>query len=102
MLNQEIVAGNNQVLARFATSPEGPWSAAVSVASLSDPVFTAKYCCASLDCTGERLINCDRAGFYGTYMLPDVATKPDGSFAIDFFMSTWDPYDVALMTATFH
>jgi hypothetical protein len=102
MLDQEIVAGNNQVLARFATSPEGPWSAAITVASLSDAAFNAKYCCVSLDCTGQRLINCDRAGFYGTYMLPDLTTKPDGSFAIDFFMSTWDPYNVALMTATFH
>ena len=101
MLDQEIVAGNNQVLARFATSPAGPWSAAIPVASLSDPAFTAKYCCVALDCTGEQLLNCDRAGFYGTYMLPDVATKPDGSFAIDFFMSTWDPYNVALMSATF-
>jgi Domain of unknown function (DUF4185) len=101
MLEQEIVAGNNQVLARFATSPEGPWSAPLRVASLSDPAFRAKYCCVSLACDGERLINCDRAGFYGTYMLPDVTTKPDGSFAIDFVMSTWDPYNVALMSATF-
>jgi hypothetical protein len=102
MLDQEIVAGNNQVLARFATSPEGPWSSAVTVASLSDPAFVAKYCCVSLDCPGERLLNCDRAGFYGTYLLPDVAIKPDGSFTLDFMMSTWDPYNVALMSATFH
>jgi hypothetical protein len=101
MLEQEIVAGNNQVLARFATSPEGPWSAPLTVASLSDPAFRAKYCCVSLECAGERLINCDRAGFYATYMLPDVTTRPDGSFAIDFVMSTWDPYNVALMSATF-
>ncbi len=101
MLDQEIVAGENQVLARFATSPEGPWSAAISVASLSDPAFFTKYCCVSLDCSGERLLNCDRAGFYGAYMLPDVTTRPDGSFVIDFVLSTWDPYDVALMSATF-
>ena len=43
----------------------------------------------------------DRAGFYGTYMLPDITTNADGSFAIDFTMSTWDPYNVALMSATF-
>lgn len=101
MLDQEVVAGDNLVLARFATSPEGPWSAPVTVASLSDAAFRAKYCCVSLDCSGERLINCDRAGFYGTYMLPDVTVKPDGSFAIDFVMSTWDPYNVALMSARF-
>jgi hypothetical protein len=102
MLDQEITAGNNQVVARFANAPEGPWSAPIAVASLSDPAFTAKYCCVSLDCTGERLINCDRAGFYGTYMLPDVTVHANGSFSIDFSMSTWDPYNVALMTATFH
>lgn len=101
MLDQEITSGNNQVVARFANSPEGPWSAAITVASLSDPAFTAKYCCVSLDCTGERLINCDRAGFYGTYMLPDVTIHAGGTFGIDFTMSTWDPYNVALMTATF-
>jgi hypothetical protein len=101
MLDQEIFAGSNQVVARFAEGPEGPWSAPLSVASLSDPAFRARYCCVALDCVGERLINCDRAGFYGTYMLPDVTTKPDGSFAIDFVMSTWDPYNVALMSATF-
>jgi Domain of unknown function (DUF4185) len=101
MLDQEVASGNNRIVARFATSPEGPWSDAIAVASLSDPVFTAKYCCVALDCIGEQLMNCDRAGFYGTYMLPDVAPKPDGSFAIDFFMSTWDPYNVALMSASF-
>ena len=101
MLDQEISGGNNQVVARFATAPEGPWSTPITVASLSDAAFTAKYCCVSLDCTGERLINCDRAGFYGTYMLPDVTVHANGSFSIDFFMSTWDPYNVALMSATF-
>jgi len=101
MLDQEIVAGNNQVLGRFATSLEGPWSDPVSVASLSDPAFRKQYCCVNLDCAGERLINCDRAGFYGAYLLPDVTTNPDRSFAIHFVISTWDPYNVALMSATF-
>jgi hypothetical protein len=34
-------------------------------------------------------------------MLPDVVENPDGSFSISFLMSTWIPYNVALMTATF-
>lgn len=101
MLDQEIAGTDNQIFARFATSAEGPWSAPITVASLSDPAFRAKYCCVALDCEGERLLNCDRAGFYGAYMLPDVTAKPDGTFTIDFVMSTWDPYNVALMSATF-
>jgi hypothetical protein len=47
------------------------------------------------------MFNCGSAGFYGTYMLPDAITNPDGSFSIAFTMSTWNPYNVALMQATF-
>lgn len=101
MLNQEINVHGNQVVARFANAPEGPWSAAIPVATMSDPKFAATYCCVNGDCSGQRLFNCDRAGFYGTYMLPDATVKPDGSFTIAFTMSTWDPYNVALMSATF-
>lgn len=89
------------IIARFADKPEGPWSTGVSVASMIDPLFALKYCCINNDCIGERLMNCDRAGFYGTYMLPDVIVNVDGSFSITFTMSTWDPYNVALMTAKF-
>ena len=44
---------------------------------------------------------CDHAGFYGTYLLPDVMVNADGSFSIAFMMSTWDPYNVDIMRATF-
>jgi Domain of unknown function (DUF4185) len=101
MMNQETNANGNQVVARFANAPEGPWSAAIPIATMSDPAFAATYCCLANECTGKRLFNCDRAAFYGTYMLPDITTNADGSFTIDFTMSTWDPYNVALMSATF-
>jgi len=97
MLDQE----GPVIVARFSDRPEGPWSEPVVVASMTDPEFTARYCCVDGDCLGERLFNCERAGFYGTYMLPDAIVHDDGSFSIAFFMSTWDPYNVALMTATF-
>ena len=100
MLDQEINLGN-RIAARFADQPEGPWSEAVTVATMSDPAFALKYCCVHDDCPGDRLFHCDRAGFYGTYMLPDVIVHPTGAFSITFFVSTWDPYNVALMTATF-
>jgi hypothetical protein len=101
MLDQEMWMNRNLVVARFADAPEGPWSDRVIVAEMGDPAFAAKYCCVDGDCSGEQLFNCDRAGFYGTYMLPELQTNPDGSFAISFTMSTWDPYNVALMRATF-
>jgi hypothetical protein len=102
MLDQEIWNNRNLVVARFADAPEGPWSERVIVAEMGNPLFQAAYCCVNGDCSGQRLFNCDKAGFYGTYMLPEVAVHADGSFAISFTMSTWDPYNVALMRATFH
>lgn len=58
-------------------------------------------CCAPDDnCAGERLFNCDKAGFYGTYLFPSAAV--DGAcFEVTYTMSTWDPYNVALFTARF-
>lgn len=100
MLDQEINLGN-RIAARFAEAPEGPWSAPITVATMQDPAFASRYCCTGTDCLGERLFECEHAGFYGTYMLPKATVNADGSFAINFVMSTWIPYNVALMTATF-
>ncbi|MCA9677159.1 MAG: DUF4185 domain-containing protein, partial [Myxococcales bacterium] len=100
MLDQEITAGN-RIAARFAEAPEGPWSAPVTVATMGDPGFAARYCCLGTDCPGERLMECDHAGFYGTYLLPGATVDADGAFTLSFLMSTWIPYNVVLMTATF-
>ena len=100
MLNQEQLPASNRVIARFADRPEGPWSAAIVVADMADPAFRQQYCCAADACNGQQLFHCDRAGFYGTYLLPHVATQP-GGFTVTFFLSTWDPYNVALMQASF-
>ena len=101
MLDQEVNIGN-RIAARFAETPQGPWSEAVTVATMEDPAFAAKYCCLNGDCLGDRLFNCGKAGFYGTYMLPDLVQEANGAFSITFTISTWDPYNVALMTASFH
>lgn len=101
MLDQEFIGDQNQLVARFARTPEGPWTSAITVASLSRPQFTSKFCCHNGNCSGQRIMNCDRAGYYGAFMLPDVQRKAKGTFAIDFVVSTWDPYNVALMSATF-
>lgn len=97
MLDQE----QTRLAARFAEKPEGPWSEPLFVAKMDEAPFNDKYCCIGNDCVGERMLHCDRAGVYAPFMLPDVVTNPDGSFAIDFLLSTWDPYNVALMRATF-
>lgn len=101
MLNQEQLPGSNRVIARFADAPEGPWSAPIVVADMGDPAFRAQYCCDTNACNGEQLFHCDRAGFYGTYLLPQLIIDGSG-FKATFLMSTWDPYNVALMQATFH
>jgi hypothetical protein len=101
MMNQEINERGNEIVVHFADAAEGPWSPAIPVANMGDPAFRERYCCTAAGCDGERLFHCDRAGFYGTYMLPSIVTSGDGTFTIPFVMSTWDPYNVALMTATF-
>jgi hypothetical protein len=101
-LNQEELPTSNRVIARFSASPEGPWSDAVVVHDMGDAAFRGKYCCQNTTtCTGEQLFHCDRAGFYGTYLFPDVIKGPGTKFTVAYTMSTWDPYNVALMQATF-
>jgi hypothetical protein len=100
MLDQEVNSGN-RIVARFAAAAEGPWSDPVTVALMTDPTFAARHCCSGTDCPGERMIECEHAAFYGTYMLPSVTANSDGSFSIPFVVSTHIPYNVALMTATF-
>jgi hypothetical protein len=101
MMAQEGTPTRNQIVARFAPAPEGPWSESVVVADMGDPGWRATYCCTADACNGQQLFHCDRAGFYGTYLLPDVKKNADGSFDASFLMSTWDPYNVALIRATY-
>jgi hypothetical protein len=101
ILNQEQLPGSNRVVARFAAQPEGPWSDAIIVSDMADPQLRQRYCCTATACLGEQLFHCDRAGFYGTYLLPELTLLPGGAFTVRYLMSTWDPYNVALMQATF-
>ena len=105
MMDEEITSlTGNRIVARFADAPTGPWSQPVKVARMEDTAFRTPYCCAGGDpnvCEGNEIIHCDRAGFYAPYMLPSPIINGDGSFTVSFTMSTWDPYNVALMYATF-
>jgi len=100
MIDQEVNAGN-RIVARFAEKPQGPFSNAVTMAVMEDPAFEKKYCCDAKECVGDKIIQCDQAGFFGVYLLPTVTVHPNASFTLYFTMSTWQPYNVVLMSATF-
>lgn len=96
-----MAQGGHRIVARFASRPEGPWSDEITLHDNTEQAFLDQYCCVPDDgCSGERLFNCDKAGFYGTYVLPDVAVDATG-FRVTYTMSTWDPYNVALFSARF-
>jgi len=102
MIAQEELPTSNRIVARFAEKPEGPWSPGMILADLGDPAFRQQYCCKTADrCEGPQLFHCEKAGFYAPYFLPWADKLENGKFALSFLMSTWDPYNVALMRATF-
>lgn len=100
-LAEELTATTNRIVARFADRPEGPWGEAVVVHDMADPQFTTAYCCGANGCDGKQFMDCARTGFYGSYLLPEVAVHDDGSFTVSYTLSSFDPYNVALFTATF-
>lgn len=96
-----LAQGGSRVVARFANEPEGPWSDEITLHDNTDPSFLAAYCCLpGGTCSGDRLFDCSKASFYATYLLPDVVLDADG-FTVSYTMSTWDPYNVALLSARF-
>jgi hypothetical protein len=101
ILAEESLPDSNRIVAYVAANPEGPWSAPVVVHDMADPAFRQTYCCApENDCEGPQMFNCTRTGFYGTYLLPDVATTGTG-FTVTYTMSSFSPYNVALFQTTF-
>ena len=101
-LGEELLPASNRIVARFADRPEGPWSDAIAIHDMADAAFTDHYCCAvDNQCTDDQFMNCDRTGFYGSYLLPGVQPHADGSFTVVYTLSSFDPYNVALFTTTF-
>lgn len=91
---------DNRIVLRSAAAPEGPWSDALTIIDMADPAFQLAHCCGAT-CPGEQLLHCDVAGLYGAYPLPLVRTTitADGpELEIPYVVSTWDPYNVVLMT----
>lgn len=101
VLAEEQVAGMNRIVAHVADHPEGPWSASIVVHDMADPAYRAAYCCVPDDsCQGAQFLDCDRTGFYGSYLLPYVRTSGD-RFTVAYTLSSFAPYNVALFEATF-
>lgn len=101
-IGEELTPTTNRIIARFADRPEGPWSEPIIVHDMADAAFRGAYCCGAVNvCNGKQFFNCDRTGFYGTYLLPDVVVNADDSFTVTYTMSSFDPYNVALYQATF-
>ena len=96
---------DNRIVVRVSPAPEGPWSAAVTLIDLADPVFRAQHCCGAT-CPGDQILHCDKAGLYGAYLLPaaKVTDAAGGGRDLDlpFLVSTWDPYNVVLFSAKVH
>jgi hypothetical protein len=101
LLAEESLPASNRIVAYTAQDPAGPWSAPIIVHDMADPTFRQTYCCATDDdCTAPQMFDCDRTGFYGTYLLPNVTTSGN-SFTVTYTMSSFAPYNVALFQTTF-
>lgn len=102
LLAEELTPTSNRIVASFADAPAGPWTPPLVVHDMGDPAFRAQYCCAAEDsCLGQQLFNCNRTGFYGTYLFPRV-TRSGTDFTVAYTMSSFSPYNVALFQTTFH
>lgn len=101
LMAEELLPTSNRIVAYTASSPTGPWSGPLVVADMDDPQFRSTYCCAiDDDCQGAAMFDCDKTGFYGSYLLPGVI-RNGSSFTVAFTLSSFAPYNVALFAATF-
>ena len=88
---------DNRIILRLSAQPQGPWSDPVTIVDMADPTFQAAHCCGST-CQGQQVLHCNKAGLYGAYALPLMASGP-GTLEVPFLVSTWDPYNVVLFRA---
>jgi hypothetical protein len=101
LLAEESLPTSNRIVAHLADQPEGPWGDAITIHDMGDPAFRGTYCCAVEDsCQNQQMFNCNRTGFYGTYLFPSVI-KTGNDVTITYTMSSFSPYNVALFQTTF-
>ena len=100
-LAEELQPASKHIYAAFADRPEGPWTTTVVVHDMGDAQFRNMYCCTTEDnCSGPQMFNCNRTGFYGSYLLPSLI-EDASSFTVTYTLSSFSPYNVALFQATF-
>jgi hypothetical protein len=100
LLAEELRPASNRIVAYTAPAPEGPWSAPQIIHDMADPAFRSAYCCAIDDnCEGQQMFDCDRTGFYGSYLLPGAVVRGP-TFTIAYTLSSFAPYNVALFQTT--
>ena len=101
VLAEELLPASNRIVAYTAADPAGPWTGPLVVHDMADAQFRASYCCTTDDdCENQQMFNCDRTGFYGSYLLP-AATTNGTAFSVAYTLSSFSPYNVALFEATF-
>ncbi len=85
---------------RWSKRPYGPWSNGAIAFSVDDGLGKFMHL-PNADHTQESFgadRSADLAGMYGPYQIPQYARATDHGAQIYFTMSTWNPYQVMLMT----
>ncbi|MGH3694612.1 MAG: DUF4185 domain-containing protein [Pseudonocardiaceae bacterium] len=88
------------IVMRWAKRPWGPWSAGDIAFSVSDGLGRFMHL-PNVDHTQEGFgvdRGRDLAGMYGPYQIPQYSRQTEHGVQIYFTMSTWNPYQVMLMT----
>ncbi len=88
------------IVMRWARRPYGPWSKGDIVFSVDDGLGKFMHL-PNADHTQEGFSvdrSADLAGMYGPYQIPQYARRTEHGVRIYFTMSTWNPYQVMLMT----
>lgn len=95
----------NRMILRSSDKPTGPWSEAQT---LFEPVADGAICAFMhrstdegplCDCVSDPGRERESSDPYGGYMIPRLFTANDGSAVIYYLLSTWNPYQVFLMSS---
>ena len=107
-------AQGGRIVAQFAAAPWGPWSDPVVVFSAADPWWPRlmhrpgeDQMVQSLEPVYQRdgsrvqMPDHERGTAYNPNLLPRFTRNADGSVTVYYTLSTWNPYQVFLMSSTF-
>jgi hypothetical protein len=105
---------NGRIVAQFSAAPWGPWSDPVVVFSIADPWWNRLMHRPGVDSMvqslepiyardGSRfaLPDDDQGVAYNPNVLHRFTRNTDGSVTVYYTLSTWNPYQVFLMSSTF-